>query len=133
MTQRIIIVTHDFYVGTSLEEELRQKFGNTVSVVALYRVYNVPKKFHASDIVLSDGTCKDHDGSRSYPVVFDPSPLTQESNATLISFGRSEIDRPRRSLLDRLLHRPEPNTVPHIPEGDDMHEKILDEVRQHLV
>lgn len=133
MTQRIIIVTHDSYLGTSLKGELQREFGNAVSVDALYRVYHVPEKFHTTDIVISDGTCKDHDDSRSYPVVFDPSSFARKSKATLISFGRSEIDRPRRSLLDRLLRRPEPNAVPHIPEGDDMHEKILAEVRQHLV
>ena len=80
----IFIVTNDSYLGNDIHTALTEKFGDKVEVQGVYRVYHMPE-LTADDIVISTGTCKDHDGSGSYPVYFDVHTFTRAAGSTLIS------------------------------------------------
>lgn len=82
--RRVFIVSHSFYAVQDLADKIVQKHGNAVEIVPIHRVYHVPERFDPSDIVISDGTCKDSGDQGSYGVYFSPAKTVRASGATHI-------------------------------------------------
>lgn len=104
MVTNIFVVTSSYYTGETIKEMLQKNLGEAVAVRTIYRTYHVPD-IHSGDVIVSDGTCKDHAEGKSYPVYFDLTKTALESDASHVSFAPQRGNQPRTKGLVALLRQ----------------------------